>query len=129
MKNNKNLKWSIWPSYSKKNFKDLKRTYNKNSLVAWGNSKELLKFDSQKIGKKFSLFVNSRYAKGVGNATQGLHLALASLNIKLGDEVIVSVYSFISSASCILMQNATPVFVDIEKETLIPSLESIKKSY
>ena len=43
MKNNKNLKWSIWPSYSKKNFKDLKRTYNKNSLVAWGNSKELFK--------------------------------------------------------------------------------------
>ena len=128
MKNNKNLKWSIWPSYSKKNFKDLKRTYNKNSLVAWGNSKELFKNSTvRKLEKKFSLFVNSRYAKGVGNATQGLHLALASLNIKLGDEVIVSVYSFISSASCILMQNATPVFVDIEKETLIPSLESIKK--
>ena len=55
---------------------------------------------------------------GLGNATQALHLALAALNIGEGDEVLVTSYSWISTASCILMQNAVPVFCDIESESL-----------
>ena len=100
MKKNKNIKWSTWPKYDKINFKALKKTFQKNSIVAWGDKKGLLKNSTVgELEKKFSSFVNCRYSKGVGNATQGLHLALAALNIKFGDEVIVSVYSFISTAS------------------------------
>ena len=55
---------------------------------------------------------------GIGNATQGLHLCLAALGIGIGDEVIVTPYSWISTASCILMQNAIPIFCDIEEHTL-----------
>jgi dTDP-4-amino-4,6-dideoxygalactose transaminase len=55
---------------------------------------------------------------GLGNATQGLHLALAALDVGEGDEVLVTSYSWISTASCILMQNAVPVFCDIESESL-----------
>jgi len=40
------------------------------------------------------------------------------LNIGAGDEVISTPYSWISSASCILMQNAVPIFCDIERYTL-----------
>ena len=65
----------------------------------------------------FQEYLGCDYALGLGNATQGLHLSLASLNIGLGDEVIVTPYSWISSASCIIMQNAVPIFCDIEEET------------
>ena len=59
-----------------------------------------------------------KHCLGLGNATQALHLALAALNVGVGHEVIVTSYSWISTASCILMQNAVPVFCDIEKESL-----------
>jgi len=65
---------------------------------------------------------------GVGNATQGLHLALIALNVGVGDEVIVTPYSWISSASCVLMQNAVPVFCDIEEDTLGICPESLESN-
>jgi dTDP-4-amino-4,6-dideoxygalactose transaminase len=46
-----------------------------------------------------------------------LHTALASLDIRAGDEVITTPFSFVATASCILMQNAKPVFTDICPDT------------
>ena len=49
MKKNKCFKWSSWPKYDKKNFKALKKTFQKNSLVAWGDKKGL--FKSSTVGE------------------------------------------------------------------------------
>jgi len=58
-----------------------------------------------------------KYAIAVNSATSALHVSLVACGIEPGDEVIVSPYSFSSSASCVLMVGATPVFVDIEEDT------------
>jgi perosamine synthetase len=60
----------------------------------------------------------STYAVAVSNGTAGLHLCMVAANIGPGDEVITSPFSFIASANCILYEQATPVFVDIDQETL-----------
>ena len=91
-------------------------------VIGFFAGKKVLEFES-----KFKDFTNSKYAVAVGNATQGLHLSLAALNIGKGDEVITTPFSFISSASSILMQNAIPIFVDCISETLSPNFNEIEK--
>jgi len=103
------LIWPSWPQYTVEHAERVKQVVSSNQLFA---AKEVKKFE-----KEFSSFVGSTYSVGVGNATQALHLALASNGISVGDEVIVTPYSWISSASCVLMQHAIPIFVDIESRS------------
>lgn len=98
--------WPKWPVYGNREYEAVNRVIRSNQLFA---ANEVKTFESD-----FKHYIGTNHAIGVGNATQGLHLALAALNVGTGDEVIVTNCSWISSASCILMQNAVPVFVDIE---------------
>ena len=68
--------------------------------------------------EKFRQTVKAQYAVGVSSGTAALHLAIRLLDIGAEDEVITSPYSFIASSNCILFEGATPVFVDIEEETM-----------
>lgn len=65
----------------------------------------------------FAKYCESKYAVGVNSGTDALYLALAALDIKEGDEVILPPYTFIATALCISYGGAKPVFVDIEKDT------------
>ena len=104
------IKWPKWPNYDEDDSEAVLRVIESNQLFA---EKEVKSFEDE-----FAQYIKVKNALGVGNATQGLHLALAALNIGTGDEVITTPYSWISSASCILMQNAVPVFTDIEESSL-----------
>ena len=68
--------------------------------------------------EKISSYLGSKYAIAVNSGTSGLHLCIKSLNLKEGNEIITSPFSFIASANCILYERCTPIFVDINPETL-----------
>ncbi|SYZ74196.1 conserved hypothetical protein [Candidatus Zixiibacteriota bacterium] len=59
-----------------------------------------------------------RYAVAVSSATAGLHLALATLDIGTGDEVITTPYTMAATVEAIIYTGARPIFVDIDPETL-----------
>ena len=70
-----------------------------------------------------------KYAVACSNGTDALHFALISLNLKSDDEVLTTNFSWISTASCISMAGATPVFCDINILNYHMSLDSIKRMY
>ena len=70
-----------------------------------------------------------KYAVACSNGTDALHFALISLGIKRFDEVLTTQFSWISTASCISMTGATPVFCEPNILNYHMDLDSIKKMY
>ena len=66
------------------------------------------------FGKKFSQLHEAKFALPVANGSVAIEIGLKALGIKPGDEVIVPPYTFISTATSVLMVGAIPVFADID---------------
>ena len=74
--------------------------------------REVIEFE-----KEFAEYIGVKHAISVGNGTDALVLALMACGIGKGDEVITTPFTFFSTAESISLVGATPVFVDVEKET------------
>ena len=68
--------------------------------------------------QEFCRFVGARHGVAVNSATAALHLALAAIGIKEGDEVIVPTMTFAATAEVVLYLKAKPVLVDCSGDTL-----------
>ena len=77
--------------------------------------------------KKFASYVGARYAVAVSSGTAALHTACFAAQIEKGDEAITTPITFAASANCVLYQGGTPVFADIDADTLNIDPEEIKK--
>ncbi len=69
---------------------------------------------SKKLAISLQKLTGSTYAFPVTSCTHGLELAMAALGITKGDEVIVPSFTMTSTANCVVLQGAIPVFADIE---------------
>ena len=67
--------------------------------------------------RKFSKYLGGGYAVAVSNGTTAIELALASLGVKRGDEVILPNFTFAATINAVLNVGAKPVLVDCDKET------------
>ena len=78
--------------------------------------------------KKFSEFTGSKHAIAVANGTVAIEVALQSLGIKKGDEVIVPSHTTMPTIEPVLRIGAKPIFVDICEETYTIDPKKIKKA-
>ena len=108
--------------YNQKQISLVNKILKKNLTNYW-TGKECKEFE-----KEFSKYHNSKYAIAVSNGSVALELALRSLNLKKGDEIIVTPRSFIISASCVLNLGLKPIFADINSNGNL-SLKGIKEAY
>lgn len=79
-----------------------------------------------KFEEEFARYIGVKHAIAVNTGTAALHIAIAALNIGPGDEVIVPPFTFISSASSILHNNAIPIFADIDDKSYTLDPNSVR---
>jgi UDP-4-amino-4,6-dideoxy-N-acetyl-beta-L-altrosamine transaminase len=69
----------------------------------------------------------AKYCVAVSNATQGLHIAVAALELAGGMEGITTPITFVASANCLISNNLIPIFADIDPQTYNISTKEIEK--
>ncbi|MGE4426409.1 MAG: DegT/DnrJ/EryC1/StrS family aminotransferase [Solirubrobacteraceae bacterium] len=76
--------------------------------------------------RRFGERLGVAHAAAVSSGTAGLHLALRAVGVEgRGHEVVTSPFSFIATANTVLMQGATPVFVDVDPVTLNVTADAV----
>ncbi len=88
----------------------LKTLQNEN----WGVGSDAI----SRFEDAFAAFHDAKYCISTSSGTTALWVALKAAGVKAGDEVIIPAYTFIATASAVLLANAIPVFVDIDEKTL-----------
>ena len=100
-----------WPIFG-----DVEEQYLLRALRSgkWGRlaGDEVARFE-----KSFADYHQAKHAVAIVNGTVGLRLALIAAGIGEGDEVIVTPYTFLATASAVVEANAMPVFADLDLDT------------
>lgn len=73
----------------------------------------------------FRGYCHAGQAVALGSATAGMHLLLTAMGIGPGDEVITPSMTWVSTVNLIALAGATPVFADIDRDTLMVSAQTI----
>jgi len=76
--------------------------------------------------KALASYVGSSHAVAVNSGTAALHAAVHALDIGPQDEVIVPAITFVASANVVVYQGGTPVFADVQKDSLLIDPESVE---
>jgi dTDP-4-amino-4,6-dideoxygalactose transaminase len=99
-----------WPVRNDKEMQKLREVWESGK---WGiNSPYIVEFE-----KEFARFHGVKYGLSAVNGTATLWIGLRACGVGLGDEVIIPPYTFVATATCVLLANAVPVFVDIDPDT------------
>jgi len=81
----------------------------------------------EEFEESFAKYCGVKHGVAVSSGTAALHIALASLGIKEGDEVITTPLSCVATTNPIIYLNAKPIFVDVEPQTLNIDPKQIEK--
>lgn len=107
------------PSYGKEEFEAVKKVME-SGWVGLGPK-------TQEFEEAFAKYIGVKYAVALNSCTAALHLAMLVMDIKGGD-VLTTPITFVSTNHAILYNNATPIFCDVEPDTLNISFKKIEKN-
>ncbi|WP_314141575.1 UDP-4-amino-4-deoxy-L-arabinose aminotransferase [Buttiauxella noackiae] len=81
---------------------------------------------NQALEQAFCELTGNKHAIAVSSATAGMHVALMALGIQVGDEVITPSLTWVSTLNMIVLLGAEPVMIDVDRDTLMVTPESIE---
>ncbi|BFO09807.1 hypothetical protein GGER_23170 [Serratia rubidaea] len=81
---------------------------------------------NQQLEADFCRTFGCRHAVAVSSATAGMHITLMALGIGPGDEVITPSQTWVSTLNMIELLGATPVMIDVDRETLMVSAAAVE---
>ena len=82
----------------------------------------------KRFEEEFAKFVGVKHALAVNSGTAALHMAVSSVGVNPGDEVILPSFTFVATAEAVVLAGAKPVFVDIDPVTYNISPERIREA-
>lgn len=106
-----NTPFSPWPSFTAEEARAVQDVVLSNKVNYWTGT-ECREFETE-----FAAWVGVKHAVALANGTLALDVALRSLGIGAGDEVVVTPRTFIASISCVVNAGAEPVFADVEADS------------
>ena len=115
-------KFHEWPYADERELHNLKEVLDSRNWWRMTGSKV------EEFEEKFAKMHDVKYCLGLSNGTHAIELALNTLGIGKGDEVIVPAFTFISTATAVLYCNAEPVFADIDPKTFCMDPASFEKA-
>jgi perosamine synthetase len=80
----------------------------------------------EEFEQAFANYVGAKEAVAVSSGTAALHAAMYALGIGPGDEVVVPAMTFAATANCVIFQGGTPIFVDVNPDTLLIEPEQVE---
>jgi len=83
--------------------------------------------DIKLFEESFANYIGVKYAVAVSNGTAALHLSTMALDVNPGDKVITTPNTFVASANCVRYCGGEVVFADIDPETYLLDIKSVKK--
>jgi dTDP-4-amino-4,6-dideoxygalactose transaminase len=90
------------------------------------NGQFILGPEVQAFETEFAAYLGAGHAIGVANGTEAITVALRALGVGPGDEVVVPSFTFWASAEAIPATGATPVFCDVDPDTMCVTAETVK---
>ena len=81
----------------------------------------------EKFEQEIAKYVGVKYAVAVNSGTSALDIAVGAMELPKKSEIITTAFSFAASSNCILYNNHTPVFADIDPDTFNINPDEIKK--
>lgn len=108
------------PSFSKKEYKYLKKCIDSTFVSSVGKFTELFE-------NKIVKFTGAKYSVAVVNGTAAIHLGLKVIGVKSGSEVLTPSLTFAGATNAITYCQATPHFIDSEHETLGVDPKKLRK--
>ena len=81
---------------------------------------------NQQLEEAFCQLTGNQHAIAVCSATAGMHVTLMALDIGPGDEVITPSQTWVSTLNMIVLLGATPVMIDVDKDTLMVTPEAVR---
>lgn len=115
-----NSQFSPWPSFSDEEASAVSRVLLSNKVNYWTGN------ECREFEKEFAAWAGCEYAVALGNGTLALDIALKSLGIGDGDDVITTPRTFLATASSIVIAGATPIFADVDENSQNITAESIE---
>jgi len=111
----------------KAQYNSLSKELNEAAIDVLSSANYIMGKNVIEFEKEFSNYIGTKHSISVGNGTDALVIALKSMGIGEGDEVITSTFTFFASAESISAVGATPVFVDVKKDTFNIDPEKIEE--
>ena len=101
----------------KSQYKALKRDIDARIQRVLDHGQYILGPEIRELEEKLAAYTGARHCVTVASGTEALLIALMALDIKPGDEVITTPFTFVATAEMIVLLGAKPVFVDAEEDT------------
>ena len=111
----------------KKEYLSISEELNRNIRRVLNSGFYILGEEVKKFEENFSKYTGTDYAIGVNSGSDALFLALKSIGVSKGDEVITVSHTFISTVDAISRSGAKPVFVDINPDTYCMDVSKIEE--